>query len=604
MAELRDLTTAMLYKFFHFFLDDRKETLRCASTLLVYWNTLCLVRRRDTGMSVVPPRIKDAMIRQQLGQEFNLEIEKQAKPIVRAEDEAELLKTLWGSSTFTLDHERLRVQLALIAQLARITGNRPGALLALRYGDLKVALLRNTSGTGRPKVLLDFSFRKTKSYRGPKDPNTFPIPEVCGDSCLPICPQIVLLSLMFADKAFESPLLTGPDSLFQLRVPHVLLQLDLPIKESLRTVPVFRAVTQTAYGYEISPTAEATTNWLREQFKRWGTAAGFALKLKPYCFRRGNGEALDSRAHISDAQRNIILGHGSSGVFERNYLSRCITQDTQAVYRGLEPQTAVVRLASSMMRSKDARQPTSLTPAQDRDVNQYPELRLLLRTRTSLAARIRAAYGTVKNADGTELHSIFQSIRREYHQRQKALRRARLKEIKSRFRTEQALADIEQQLGCGDSAGTDNGDVAMEDVAGHSLDLGLLSDERRLAFTTLFAAATEESNEDWKRRSAAIDAITALCKRREPHRRSACQAKQAAEGDAPTQRTAYVHCPRFPQQCLPTQCIFCLGNTELAMEMRTKSFRDRYSLGKHFRSAHLTRLPEGTALTMHCAPPT
>jgi len=42
------------------------------------------------------------------------------------------------------------------------------------------------------------------------------------------------------------------------------------------------------------------------------------------------------------------------------------------------------------------------------------------------------------------------------------------------------------------------------------LDLSLLSAERRLAFTTLFAAAIEESTEDWKRRSAAINAITAL----------------------------------------------------------------------------------------------
>ena len=67
-------------------------------------------------------------------------------------------------------HERLRVQLALVAQLAGITGNRPGALLALRYGDLKVTLLRDPGNSFRPKVLLEITFRVSKSYRGPKEP--------------------------------------------------------------------------------------------------------------------------------------------------------------------------------------------------------------------------------------------------------------------------------------------------------------------------------------------------------------------------------------------------------------------------------------------------
>ena len=45
---------------------------------------------------------------------------------------------------------------------------------------------------------------------------------------------------------------------------------------------------------------------------------------------------------ISPEQRNLILQHANSGVFQRNYLSRYITRDTQAIYRGLAPQTAVI----------------------------------------------------------------------------------------------------------------------------------------------------------------------------------------------------------------------------------------------------------------------
>jgi integrase len=108
--------------------------------------------------------------RQQLVNEFGLSTEKEAKPIMRAEDEFELLKTLWESSEVEMQHERLRVQLALMIQLAGITGNRPGALRRMQYKDLKVALLPDPAGGERPRLVMDFTFRHTKRYLGVKDP--------------------------------------------------------------------------------------------------------------------------------------------------------------------------------------------------------------------------------------------------------------------------------------------------------------------------------------------------------------------------------------------------------------------------------------------------
>jgi integrase len=108
--------------------------------------------------------------RQQLVNEFGLSTEKEAKPIMRAEDEFELLKTLWESSEVEMQHERLRVQLALMIQLAGITGNRPGALRRMQYKDLKIALLPDPAGGERPRLVMDFTFRHTKRYLGVKDP--------------------------------------------------------------------------------------------------------------------------------------------------------------------------------------------------------------------------------------------------------------------------------------------------------------------------------------------------------------------------------------------------------------------------------------------------
>ena len=93
---------------------------------------------------------------------------------MRAEAEFELLKTLYLSSEMTFNHERHRVQLALIMQLAGITGNRPAALLAVCYRHIKVTLLPDPHGGERPRVLIEIIYKYTKGYLGEKDAFVFP----------------------------------------------------------------------------------------------------------------------------------------------------------------------------------------------------------------------------------------------------------------------------------------------------------------------------------------------------------------------------------------------------------------------------------------------
>lgn len=61
------------------------------------------------------------------------------------------------------------MQLALIMQLAGITGNQPGALLALCYKHIKVTLLPNPEGREQPRVLIEIRYERTKGYLGEKD---------------------------------------------------------------------------------------------------------------------------------------------------------------------------------------------------------------------------------------------------------------------------------------------------------------------------------------------------------------------------------------------------------------------------------------------------
>ena len=66
------------------------------------------------------------------------------------------------------------------------------------------------------------------------------------------------------------------------------------MKDSVTKQPVFRSTVRTAYGIQICSTKQMTASNLRSSFSKWGQITGFELPLKPYAFRRGNGEALDS----------------------------------------------------------------------------------------------------------------------------------------------------------------------------------------------------------------------------------------------------------------------------------------------------------------------
>lgn len=101
-----------------------------------------------------------------------------------------------------------------------------------------------------------------------------------------------VLSLGFADGAFEG--LAGPEDLFQLKVLPGLNQQEVPIKKSKMDWPLFRGLRSGQNGHEVSETERVTDKWLRDRMKHLGEVTGFDLPLGPYCFRRGNGEALDS----------------------------------------------------------------------------------------------------------------------------------------------------------------------------------------------------------------------------------------------------------------------------------------------------------------------
>ena len=85
-----------------------------------------------------------------------------------AEDLAEFARVLLATTEMTFAIGWLRVQLVLFCQLAGITGNRPEALVNLRYRHLKLTLIRDPDG-GRPRLFVELTPEFTKGFLGSKD---------------------------------------------------------------------------------------------------------------------------------------------------------------------------------------------------------------------------------------------------------------------------------------------------------------------------------------------------------------------------------------------------------------------------------------------------
>lgn len=94
---------------------------------------------------------------------------KREKTAMYVEDLAEYLQGNITTTKKRFTHGRHRIQLTLFCQLAGFSGNRPQALLNLRYRDILVTLLRDPN-SGPHRILIEFTCEFTKQFLGEKDP--------------------------------------------------------------------------------------------------------------------------------------------------------------------------------------------------------------------------------------------------------------------------------------------------------------------------------------------------------------------------------------------------------------------------------------------------
>ncbi|EQL28673.1 hypothetical protein BDFG_08585 [Blastomyces dermatitidis ATCC 26199] len=222
----------------------RTPGLKTKSSLDAFWKWWHLIYKAEVGHGLskdIQVKIRD--VHAIVATEKNLSLKKRPKATMFIEDVAEFARVILTTTEMTFLCGWYRIQLLLFCQLAAITGSRPGALLKLRFVDLKLTLIRDPKG-GRPRLFIYLRPEFTKSFLGEKESDTFPIPEIIFDPTLVLSPHVFLLGMLFRIGAFKSlskdgPVTDCPEKLYSLRVLDGLGEQELKLKDELLDQHVF-----------------------------------------------------------------------------------------------------------------------------------------------------------------------------------------------------------------------------------------------------------------------------------------------------------------------------------------------------------------------------
>nr|KMM73308.1 hypothetical protein CPAG_09597 [Coccidioides posadasii RMSCC 3488] len=500
-----------------------------------------------------------------LTDEYNLDLSVKSKPTMSVEDLLSILHYHWCLDTSPVPHERYTVQLPLLMLMTAYTSSRPGALIesgcargsndALRYRDVVLRVIPNPEQPDRHVLVMEVTLMYMKGKRNKSQPTTYIFHE--RDDNLALCAISHFLALALADQAFEAQGINSSNDIFQIAVPPYRNSLQLRWKPDILDVPVFRRTIRTAQGIRVSPDRALPYDVFNQYLQRLGRNAGLEDPLTPYCIRRGTANAVDDVA--TAAERNQVLGHSRADIFERYYISQKVKWDVQSTYLGCPARDSVIRAVGMMSLTQDPRVPKDLADEQKAAIEQDPYLVELNRQRQDLVSAMKLESGSVSKAQGTDLHAQHRALEKTIQSERRLLRRQAREETREHFFATIDTIEIEHQL-----LGLSVADhLKIKDAS----EVQFAFVERARLAQSLFQSLGSCVNEkhDHSHRVQAISDWTSLCHLQGvSYRKNACGLIKE-EPDLMNSDT-------YPLICPPTQCLFCLGNDQLAYKARNYSF--------------------------------
>lgn len=159
------------------------------------------------------------------------------------------------------------------------------------------------------------------------------------DNPLSFCAILLVLSMAFADRAYESEHIRQPRDLYDLTIPDTCVSLPIWWKDQCLDQPVFRCTSRVHGKVMMSPTKAIPYSKIAKQVQHLGRAAGLRQNLTTYSFCRGAANLLDSkvtwqasnvscRSLYTDStipdMRGFVIGHVNPSKFERHYRNNVV----------------------------------------------------------------------------------------------------------------------------------------------------------------------------------------------------------------------------------------------------------------------------------------
>ncbi|KAK1041382.1 hypothetical protein LTR74_018617 [Friedmanniomyces endolithicus] len=583
-----------LKAFFQWVIVNAERAAQQGPTLKQYFRVLKMVYKQVTGALLDDVVVSDVNAFIQYYAEGKTKTSHRPKPVPSGADFVNMLHFLYSSDWTLYPDERQRVQQGFLMIIHAYSGLRPSSTTQsgkrrkvkassleeehnlaakLRYGDVALILTEDDCGHARFAVRPTFKYFKGGNRRPQQKTFTwFDQPDVLT------CPVAHLISLALHDEAFRLPALHRAQSIFDVTLPAGQKKITLHWRDDVLNKPILRSSDGGATEVEL-PSSVAS-----KRLRSLGEKMGYREPVTWYWLRRLALNAVDGAG--SEEVRNQVAGHLDSRTYRNNYQDQHISLDVASLVRGRQTEDALMQKLNHAAADIDPDCNLPLAPETLQQIATLPDVVALEAECCRLTQTLRDRYGAISAAPSSDsLAAQHTQAQRQYRARKQFHRSRLLIQQRRDFFAHKDTELIKMQLSNGGSS----------DSARPKQRVSNLSVPERATLVMLATVGDLSSPTSRADRSGAVQAMADLCRRVElsQHRRDpeTILARELSPRAPSSKPDKVSETDPFPLQCLPFQCLFCLGDKRLIPADRTHNFNRQQALWKHARK-HLDAIDE------------
>ncbi|OAX85254.1 hypothetical protein ACJ72_00376 [Emergomyces africanus] len=362
------------------------------------------------------------------------------------------------------------------------------------------------------------------------------------DNNLTLCPVSHFLALALADDAFDARGINSVEDVLRIQVMTPRNSLHLKWKPHMLNIPVFSRAIHTTERIRISPDKALPYDTFNQYLQHLEHNAEFEHMLTPYCNRRGTANAVDTVATTSE--RNQVMDHSRADIFKRYYISVKVKRDVQSTYLGYPARESIIETVERFSLTRNPRAPKKLSNEHKKTIERDPQLVKLCDQQRSLRKLIKRKHGSVPKSKDTALHHEYTELENTIRAEKQTLHHKMFENMRQKFFATIDTIKIERQL--------------LELSINKKLKMNN-NDKVQFVFENL---------------------------REGPHK----QRVSSADSEVNITFNSIIDTDTFPISCPGTQCLFCLGDSQLPHSARIYSFSRPDHLRRHVQNCHLRYL--------------